>query len=168
MASKLQHSESYPFSTERLWALYTTEQYWHDLVERMNSGHGHVEKVNIAGDTVTVEMNQGIPAEKLPSAVTKIMPGDLRIPRKNTYRLVGGRIEGEVHATVEGAPVPVNVNGSTTIAGDPAASDCSAEVSVNLPMFGGKIEKAVVSELVGLLDHERGHTVDWESENPLT
>ncbi len=76
MASKLQHLDSYPFSTERLWAIFTTEQYWHDLVERMNAGHGHVEKVTIAGDTVTVEMNQGIPAEKLPSAVTKIMPGD--------------------------------------------------------------------------------------------
>jgi hypothetical protein len=88
MASKLQHLDSYPFSTERLWAIFTTEQYWHDLVERMNAGHGHVEKVTIAGDTVTVEMNQGIPAEKLPSAVTKIMPGDLRIPRRNTYRLV--------------------------------------------------------------------------------
>ncbi|SDU65515.1 DUF2505 domain-containing protein [Gordonia westfalica] len=168
MASKLQHLDSYPFSTERLWAIFTTEQYWHDLVERMNAGHGHVEKVTIAGDTVTVEMNQGIPAEKLPSAVTKIMPGDLRIPRKNTYRLVGDRIVAEMHATVEGAPVPVNVYGTITTSGDPATSDCEAEVSVNLPMFGGKIEKAVVSELVGLLEHERGHTVDWDSENRLT
>lgn len=168
MASKLQHLDSYPFSTERLWAIFTTEQYWHDLVERMNAGHGHVEKVTIAGDTVTVEMNQGIPAERLPSAVTKIMPGDLRIPRRNTYRLVGDRIVAEMHATVEGAPVPVNVYGTITTSGDPATSDCEAEVSVNLPMFGGKIEKAVVSELVGLLEHERGHTVDWDSENRLT
>ena len=53
MASKLQHTVSYPFSTARLWAIYTTEKYWHDLVERMNSGHGHVEKVTITGDTVT-------------------------------------------------------------------------------------------------------------------
>ena len=55
MASKLQHTVSYPFSTARLWAIYTTEKYWHDLVERMNSGHGHVEKVTITGDTVTVD-----------------------------------------------------------------------------------------------------------------
>ena len=54
MASKLQHTVSYPFSTARLWAIYTTEKYWHDLVERMNSGHGHVEKVTITGDTVTL------------------------------------------------------------------------------------------------------------------
>jgi hypothetical protein len=73
-----------------------------------------------------------------------------------------------MHATVEGAPVPVNVYGTITTSGDPATSDCEAEVSVNLPMFGGKIEKAVVSELVGLLEHERGHTVDWDSENRLT
>ncbi|MBD0861647.1 DUF2505 domain-containing protein [Gordonia sp. zg691] len=168
MASKLQHSVSYPFSTARLWAIYTNEQYWHDLVERMNAGHGHVEKVTIAGDTVTVQMQQGIPSDKLPSAVTKIMPGDLGIPRKNTYRLVGDKIEGEIHATVDGAPVPVNVNGTVITAGDPATTQYDAEVSVNLPMFGGKIEKAVVSELSGLLDAERGHTVDWEAENPLT
>ncbi|MEO9326614.1 DUF2505 domain-containing protein [Gordonia aurantiaca] len=168
MASKLSHSVSYPFSTQRLWAIYTTEQYWHELVERMNSGHGYVEKVSIAGDAVTVEMSQGIPADRLPSAVTKVMPGDLRIPRKNTYRLVGDRIEGDIHATVEGAPVPVNVTGRIVTSGDPAVSECAAEVSVNLPLFGGKIEKAVVDELVGLLDHERGHTVDFEAENPLT
>ncbi|MFT4394295.1 DUF2505 domain-containing protein [Gordonia lacunae] len=168
MASKLQHTVSYPFSTARLWAIYTTEKYWHDLVERMNSGHGHVEKVTIAEDTVTVEIQQGIPADKLPSAVTKVMPGDLRIPRKNTYRLVGDRIEGETQATVDGAPVPVEVTGTLLTTGDPATTDNRAEVSVNLPLFGGKIEKSVVSELSALLDAERGHTVEWESENPLT
>ncbi|OCH81996.1 DUF2505 domain-containing protein, partial [Gordonia sp. UCD-TK1] len=138
MASKLQHTVSYPFSTARLWAIYTTEKYWHDLVERMNSGHGHVEKVTIGEDTVTVEIQQGIPADKLPSAVTKVMPGDLRIPRKNTYRLVGDRIEGETHATVDGAPVPVDVTGTTVTSGDPATTDNRAEVSVNLPLFGGR------------------------------
>lgn len=96
------------------------------------------------------------------------MPGDLRIPRKNTYRLVGDRIEGETHATVDGAPVPVDVTGTTVTSGDPATTDNRAEVSVNLPLFGGKIEKSVVSELSALLDAERGHTVEWETENPLT
>ncbi|MGW6037036.1 DUF2505 family protein, partial [Gordonia terrae] len=47
-------------------------------------------------------------------------------------------------------------------------TDNRAEVTVNLPLFGGKIEKSVVSELSALLDAERGHTVEWESENPLT
>lgn len=168
MASKLQHTVSYPFSTARLWAIYTTEKYWHDLVERVNGGHGHVDKVTITGDTVTVQIQQGIPADKLPSAVTKVMPGDLRIPRTNTYRLVGDRIEGETHATVDGAPVPVDVTGSTVTSGDPASTDNRVEVSVNLPLFGGRIEKSVVSELSALLDAEREHTVEWETENPLT
>lgn len=37
MATKLEHTVSpYPFSTDRLWEVVTTEQYWRDLLDAMN------------------------------------------------------------------------------------------------------------------------------------
>lgn len=166
MSSKLQHSVTYPFSTQRLWELVTNEQYWHDLIERINSSHGHIDSYTRDGDTVVVEMHQGIPADKLPSGVTKIKPGDMEIPRRNTFRLVGDTIEGEIAATVDGAPV--NINGTLTTSGDPARTDYTADVAVSIPLLGGKIEKQVIGHLIDLLDSEHGHTVDWEQENRLT
>lgn len=157
---------SYPFSTQRLWEIVSTEQYWRDLLEGINSSHGRVDKFTVAGDTVTVELHQGVPADRLPSQVTAIKPGDLQIPRTNVFRLVDGRIDGEIHATVEGAPV--KINGTVVTSGDPAVTEYSAEVAVSIPLFGGKIEKAVISQLIELLDTEREHTVDWEAANRLT
>ncbi|MGV9795636.1 MULTISPECIES: DUF2505 domain-containing protein [unclassified Gordonia (in: high G+C Gram-positive bacteria)] len=166
MSSKLQHSVSYPFSTQRLWEIVSTEQYWHDLVARINADHGRVDSFTLDGDTVVVEMHQGVPADKLPSSVTKIKPGDMEIPRRNTYRLVGDKVDGEISATVDGAPV--KIRGTVVTTGDPARTDYTADVAVSIPLLGGKIEKSVIGQLIDLLDAEHGHTVDWEQENRLT
>ena len=79
---------------------------------------------------------------------------------------VADTIEGEIAATVDGAPV--KINGTLTTSGDPARTDYTADVAVSIPLLGGKIEKQVIGHLIDLLDSEHGHTVDWEQENRLT
>ena len=54
MATKLEHTVSYPFSTDRLWEVVTTEQYWRDLLDAMNHDKGVLESFSHDGDTVTV------------------------------------------------------------------------------------------------------------------
>ena len=62
MATKLEHSVSYPFSTDRLWEVVTTEKYWRDLLEAINGDRGVLESFSHDGDTVTVEPSQHFPA----------------------------------------------------------------------------------------------------------
>ncbi|MFW0783261.1 DUF2505 domain-containing protein [Gordonia sp. CPCC 206044] len=161
MASTLEHSVTYPFSVSRLWEILTTEQYWRDLLEAINSSHGKLESFEHTGDTVTVTMLQGVPAEKLPSMVSKVLNGDAHIPRSSTFTLAGDRITGTITASVSGAPA--KVTGTLAVAGDPATATYSADIDVSVPFVGGKIESVLGTELVSLLDAEHDETVTWEA-----
>ncbi|MYR07025.1 DUF2505 family protein [Gordonia sp. SID5947] len=163
MASTMEHAVSYPFGVQRLWEVLSTEQYWRDLLEAINSSHGKLESFEFVDDTITVAMQQGVPEEKLPSIVTKVRPGDLEIPRRSTFTLAGDQITGEITATVAGAPA--KVDGTLVVSGDPASATYRADVEVGVPFVGGKIEKAIIDQLVELLDSEREQTVTWEATN---
>lgn len=163
MATTMTHSVSYPFSAQRMWEVLSTEQYWRDMLEAINSSHGKLESFESAGGTITVVMEQGVPEDRLPSAVTKIRPGDLEIPRHSTFTLDGDTIRGTIVASVAGAPA--KIQGTVLTSGDPASTTYEAEVAVSIPFVGGKIEKAVIEQLVDLLDREAEHAVTWEANH---
>ncbi|MFW0794106.1 DUF2505 domain-containing protein [Gordonia sp. CPCC 205515] len=164
MATSMTHSVSYPFSAQRLWEIISTDEYWRDLLESINSSHGKLESFESSGETVTVVMRQGVPEDRLPSAVTKIRPGDLHIPRQSTFTHDGNAIRGTIEASVEGAPA--KIHGTVVTSGDPATTTYEAEVTVSVPFVGGKIEKAVIEQLIDLLDREAEQTVTWEAAHP--
>ncbi|MGV9670160.1 MULTISPECIES: DUF2505 domain-containing protein [unclassified Gordonia (in: high G+C Gram-positive bacteria)] len=161
MASSLKHSVSFPFSTARYWELVSDEQYWHGLLEATNSSHGKLISFRIDGTDVHVELQQGVPEDRLPSVVTKVRPGDLEIPRTMTFGFDGNVLTGTMSASVTGAPA--HVEGAFTATGDPANVDYTGSAKVGIPFVGGKIETAVIEQLVELLDNEREKTVTWEA-----
>ncbi len=163
MATKLEHVVSYPFSTDRLWEVVTTERYWRDLLTAINRDKGVLESFAHDGDTVTVGCQQVVDENKLPSIVTKVRGGDLVIARHTVLRRTGADITGELTATVDGAPA--KVVGTQVSSGDPSGTRYIAEVAVGIPLFGGKIEKAIGDQLVALLDAERDETLNWEAGN---
>ncbi|MGV9827608.1 DUF2505 domain-containing protein [Gordonia sp. NPDC003429] len=164
MASKLEHTVTYPFTVARYWEIVSTEQYWHDLLEAINSSHGKLDSLTIDGDTVTVQMQQGIPESHLPPMVTKVRPGDLDIPRAVVFTRTGDTITGTITASISG--VSAKVDGTFTVSGNPAHADYTAEVTVAIPFVGGKIEKVVINEIGALLDAEREQTVTWAADHP--
>lgn len=163
MASNLEHSVSYPFSTERLWEVMTTEQYWRDLLAAINGTHGRFEAFSHDGDTVTVDVVQGVAAEYLPSIVSKLRSGDLEMPRNFTFHKVGDAIEGTIKVTVNGAPA--EISGAVKIGGDPATASYDCRGAVRVPIVGGKIERVALEQITKLLDSERDETINWEQTN---
>lgn len=163
MASNLEHSVDYPFSTQRLWEVMSQEQYWRDLLAAINGTHGSFGSFSREGDSVSVELIQGVAAKYLPSIVAKLRSGDLELPRTFTFQKVGENIEGTIKVTVNGAPA--EISGTMTISGDPATAryDCRGEVRV--PLVGGKIEKVALEQVTKLLNSERDETINWEQTN---
>lgn len=159
----MEHTVSYPFSADRCWQLLSDEQYWRDLLEAINSSHGKLESFESTPAGITVAMQQGVPEDKLPSMITKVRPGDLVIPRTNTFTRVGSDISGTFTASVTGAPA--KVDGTVTVSGDPATANYNVDVEVSVPFVGGKIEKAIIDQLIELLDSERDQSVSWEATN---
>lgn len=163
MATSLEHIVSYPFSVDRYWEIVSTEQYWRDLLEATNSSHGKLESFSLEGDTVTVEMLQGVPEDRLPSIVTKVRPGDLWIPRRTVFAREGATVTGTMTASVSGAPA--DFDGHLSVSGEPATATYTGSAKVSVPFVGGKIESAVIEQLVDLLDNEHEKTVTWEADH---
>ncbi|WOC12763.1 DUF2505 domain-containing protein [Gordonia sp. MP11Mi] len=159
MSSNFEHSVTYPFSTTDYWALITTEQYWRDLLAATNSDHGSLESFTLDGDEATVVTKQGVDEANLPKAVTAVRPGDLEIPRTCVFRLSGDTIIGRMEASVTGAPA--KISGDIIISGDQATAQYTGAVDVSVPFVGGRIEKAVIEQVVYLLDAEHDATVDF-------
>ncbi|MGO3326783.1 DUF2505 domain-containing protein [Gordonia sp. (in: high G+C Gram-positive bacteria)] len=159
MSSNFEHSVSYPFSATDYWALITTEQYWRDLLAATNSDHGSLESFEIDGDAVTVATKQGVDESNLPKAVTSIRPGDLEIPRTCVFRLSGETVIGRMEASVTGAPA--KIFGDIVISGAQATAQYTGVVDVSIPFVGGRVEKAVIEQVVHLLDAEHDATVDF-------
>ncbi|GEE01291.1 hypothetical protein nbrc107696_17370 [Gordonia spumicola] len=160
MASNFEHSVSYPFSVAELWALLSDEQYWRALLHATNAEHGVLESFSRDGDVVTVVTKQGIAAENLPKAVTAVRPGDLEIPRTCVFTKSDGTVTGRMDASVSGAPA--KISGDIAITGEPAVARYAGSVDVSIPFVGGKIERAVIEQVVMLLDAERDATLDFQ------
>ncbi|GAC56934.1 hypothetical protein GOHSU_14_01010 [Gordonia hirsuta DSM 44140 = NBRC 16056] len=158
MASNFEYSVSYPFGVAAVWQLFTSEQYWRDLIERTNAELGAVDSFTHDGNKVTVTTTQGVAPEELPSVVTAVHPGGVKIPRTIDFVLAGDQIIGQMAASVEGAPA--KIHGDVMIGGEPATATYDGNCEVTIPFVGGKIERAILDQLIHLLDAERDATIE--------
>ncbi|MBF6076382.1 DUF2505 domain-containing protein [Nocardia beijingensis] len=155
MATPLAYTATYAHAAEALRAALFDEQYWKDRVDEVG---GVLVAFDAAADRVHVRMAQTIAAE-LPGIVTAVRPEGLVVTRTESYTREGGTFD----ARVEG--VPARVSGTVRLTESDAAAvavvDGSAEVGI--PLFGRKIEGAVVARLLDMLAVEARFTDTWIS-----
>ncbi|KZM70856.1 DUF2505 domain-containing protein [Nocardia terpenica] len=157
MATPLAYTATYSHPADAVRAALADEQYWKDRIAEVGGPGARLESFDATDDGLRVAMVQAIPEEELPTALTSVRPGDLIIPRTETYSGTSGIFE----AHVEGAPA--QVRGTVTLTGDDSGCtvvvDGSVEVAV--PLFGKKIEKVVAEKLTELLTSEAEFTGSW-------
>lgn len=162
MPTSIGHSTRYPRSVADIRAMFTNEQYWKDRLAEVGGPGARLVGITGDGDHRKVEMVQSIAEEDLPSAITKVRPGDLVINRSETW----GPTSATFHAEVEGAPA--KITGAVVLSGEGAATTAQTDgaVEVNIPLFGGKIEKAIADRLNELFEKEDEFTNGWLAEHP--
>ncbi|MBP2475971.1 hypothetical protein JOF53_004843 [Crossiella equi] len=172
MATSTETSHGYPVPASRVAATMVDETYLRDrlaavggtkaeLISLTDNGKSAAE-----GKETTVKLRQGIPADKLPSFVRTLVPGDLVIERTETWRPTGEGATASVHATVSGAPATIECSISVSGAGESCRVAGRLQVSVPLPFVGGKVEKAVIEQVKRLLDTEHEFTERWLRDHP--
>lgn len=157
MATPLAYTARYSHPPAAVRAAFANDQYWKDRIAEVGGPDARLESVTVSGEQVRIEMVQAIAAEKLPAAVTAVRPGDLIIPRVEDWTGEHASFE----ARVEGAPA--EVRGTITLAADGSGAVATVEgtIEVKIPLFGGKIEKAIQEHLTELLKNEAEFTADW-------
>ncbi|MEV5651877.1 DUF2505 domain-containing protein [Nocardia sp. NPDC052254] len=161
MATPLAYTAHYAHPADAVRAALADEQYWKARIAEVGGPGARLGSFATDGDRLRVEMVQTIPAAELPAAITSVRPGDLIIPRTETYEGLSGIFE----AYVEDAPA--KVRGTVTMTGDLRSSQAVVDgsVEVSVPLFGRKIEAVVAEKLLELLAAETEFTNTWISNH---
>ncbi|APE37432.1 hypothetical protein BOX37_29830 [Nocardia mangyaensis] len=157
MATPLAYTARYTYSVEAVRAAFSDEQYWKARIAEVGGPGARLDSFTVDGDQVRVQMVQAIPADQLPPAITAVRPGDLVIPRTETYTGTTGSFE----ARVEGAPAIVRGTVTLTAEGNVSVGTVTGSIEVKIPLFGSKIEAAISEHLVALLANEAEFTEQW-------
>ncbi len=166
MATKLRHTITCPFGMSAYVAALSDPEYWATLAVGTPDAPGELESTDITDTTAEIHLIQRIPSDKLPSAVSGLISGDLAIHRGVDLRFDDAdHTSGTFDAVVSGAPA--TVRGTITASGtaDETTVEFSGTVTVRIPLVGGKIEKMIAANLTDLLDAEREFTVAWHEEH---
>ena len=154
-------SVSYPGTVEEVVAMYLTPDY-----QQRRFGSFVVEgseSVSVEGERITFSGTAR--PELLPAAASRFVKGALHISFTEEWTRDEAGARSRTRVTVDGAPVSVEATSALT----PTESGCTREVSGNLsvriPLLGGRIEKEAVAHLGRVVEREQALAANWLAEN---
>ena len=154
-------SVSYPGTVDEVVAMYLTPDY---LERRFG------QFVVAGSSTVSVEGQRvsfagTVRPELIPSAASRFVKSDLRITFTEEWTRDEAGARSRTSVTVDGAPVSVEATSTLTGTGTGCSRAVSGNVSVRVPLLGGRIEKEAVSRLGRVAEREEALAATWLAEH---
>ncbi|SFW48724.1 DUF2505 domain-containing protein [Amycolatopsis australiensis] len=164
MGSRIEHRAEFSADVPAVYAAVAGEDALKARLERLG-GHGAaLVSYTPTADGVRFELRQGISADKLPQAVRTLHKGDLLVTRTQTWRASGDGHQGNATVEVGGVPGEIVARTALGAAGGKTVLRTSGEVTVRIPLFGGKLESVIAEQVTKLLEREAEFTAKWLTE----
>jgi hypothetical protein len=113
-------------------------------------------------DHARFRVQHGLEPDDMPSAVRSFLPSDFKIIRLETWRRGGdGLYTGMADVDVPGTPADATGQMGLRDAGGGSELRIRTDVTVSVPLLGGRIEESVGQQILKLLDAETRFTLDW-------
>jgi Protein of unknown function (DUF2505) len=162
MPRPIDHRSASPHPADRVYAVMADPEYLRARLARIGGKGAELLEHSPEGDGVRYRLRQGLAKEDLPAVVGKVVSGDLAIERTETLNRNGaGDYSGDVDVKIPGAPASASGSMRLADAADGALFEVHTDVSVNVPLFGGKIEEIVAAQVRRLLEAETAFTISW-------
>ncbi|MCV7223757.1 DUF2505 domain-containing protein [Mycolicibacterium elephantis] len=152
-----------PVSVEQIHAAFGREDYWQ---ARLADGAGSaLESLLVDEDgVVDVRITQHLGRQVLPAAVARVLPGDLKLQYRETWRTVGdGRVSGVAEASASGGLGSSRAENLLAPAGTASQLRSAVRVDVKIPFAGGQLEKVIGSSLANSIPEVLRFTTSWIS-----
>jgi hypothetical protein len=109
------------------------------------------------------KLRHGLDATQLPAAVRNMLSGEVTIERSERWtRQDSGQYLGDVQVAIPGTPASAAGGMRLRDAADGGSELLvRADVTVQVPLFGGKIEEIVADQVQNLLAAESAFTQQW-------
>lgn len=161
MATRIEHRATFPHSAADAYAAQTEQRALRARLAQVGGERAELRDHEVGEHGARYTLLQGIPADKLPSLVRTLRSGDLTVRRTHVWNRENDRYTGTV--TVEVADIPGRITADVELV--PSGGGCvqttRGEVSVRVPLVGGKIESFVVEQVTKLLETEARATEQW-------
>jgi hypothetical protein len=156
-------SATYEDSVEDVLQAFTDSEYWVARLAASGVDESTLELLEVADDgAIDVETLQVVHSSKLPSVISQLHRGDIRITRQENWGPVS---DGTATATFSGsvAGAPAKVSGTASLSPESGGSrlECQLTVHVKIPLIGGKVEKIIGAQLANLVMAEQQFTSQW-------
>ncbi|WP_455150357.1 DUF2505 domain-containing protein [Schaalia odontolytica] len=154
-------SVSYPGTVDEVVAMYLTPDYLERrfgqfVVAGSSTVSVEGERVSFAG-TVRPEL--------IPSAASRFVKSDLRISFTEEWTSNEAGASSRTSVKVDGAPVSVEATSTLTGTETGCSRAVSGNVSVRVPLLGGRIEKEAVAHLGRVVEREEALAATWLAEH---
>jgi len=162
MARSIDYRSTLTFPAERVYAAMTDRVYLEARLRELGGPGSALLEHGASPESSRYKLRQGVSESDLPPVVGKVVGGNLTIERTETLvRGEAGRYSGDVDVAIPGAPA--TAAGTVTLAdqGDGSVFAVHADVTVNVPIFGGKIEEIVADQVRRLMEAETAFTITW-------
>jgi len=163
MTARMEHRASFAAPAEKVYATLVDESFLTARLERLGGKDAALTGRTVDGERATITLRQGIDAQYLPSVARALLNGDLVVTREERWRREGDGYLADTAASVSG--VPGQIRGTMRLAGEPATLSTVAEVTVNIPFVGGKVEAAVAEQITRLVAAEAEFATSWLAEH---
>ena len=146
---------------DRVYAAMVDRALLEKQMQHLGGPGAGVTRYETTADGVRYTLRHGIASVDLPSVVTSFIPGgDLKIDRTEHWRADGsGSYDGTGSVQVVGTPATARSVMRIADVDDGSEVRIRAEVTVKVPLVGGRIEEAVAGQIAQLLEAETTFTL---------
>jgi len=117
-------------------------------------------------DGARFRVQHGLEPGDMPQAVRSFLPADFVIRRLETWRRADdGKYTGTADVEVPGTPASATGQMGLRDAGPGSELRIRTDVTVRVPLLGGRIEASVGEQILKLLNAETTFTLDWMNRN---
>lgn len=170
MSTQVELSRAYPYGVPA-FATALGDPEFH-RVKLDVDGSGGIEVTDFRRDDtgegtaeVTVTLRQPVPASFVPGLLEQYLRGVLVLERTERWTLTDRRCTGRTAVVVPRTPISADGRMAVEPAGDGARLTVDLGVTASIPLFGGGIERAVVSGIRRLTGTEHERISAWLAEN---
>ena len=142
---------------------FCDERYWLARLADSGADEARLDSITLGPDgSVDVVTTQVLRSAQLPALVTQFHRGDLEIQREESWTgLTDDKANAVITGSISGAPVSVTGHAELEPSVIGARLVFHADVTVRVPLVGGKLENFIGNQLIELLSAEQRFTTRW-------
>jgi hypothetical protein len=162
MSRQLDYRSTSPHPADQVYAKMVDPDFLRARLKQLGGPGAALLEHAADGNGARYRLRHGLDAKDMPSVVRRVMPGDITIERSERWTREDGVYRGEVQVAIPGTPASAEGGMRLRDLSDGGSElHVRADVTVQVPLVGGKIESIVGEQVQKLLAAESAFTRQW-------